>query len=159
MVHAMSRDPLAHLLEALGDLRRFWERPDRKRRFLAELGEPVELGVLRTLVAVDALTGASEDGEVGVGDVARGLSVDGSTASRLVDQAVAGGHLDRVPGRTDRRRTGLELTPEGEALARRAQEIRCRWLADITAGWEAEDVARLAELLHRFIDDATRAER
>lgn len=150
----MSVDPLTDLLDALADLRRFWERPDRKRRFLAELGEPIELGVLRALAAVSRLCAGGEDADgPGIGAVACAMAVDGSTASRLVDQGVAGGYLLRTPGRADRRRTRLELTTRGGEVVGRAQEIRRRWLSDITAGWAVEDVARLADLLRRFLDD------
>jgi DNA-binding MarR family transcriptional regulator len=119
--------------------------------------------VLRTLGAVaaltappsegDAVTADSEDArpEAGIGDVARALAVDGSTASRLVDQAVAAGYVARLPGRTDRRRARLEVTTEGAKLGARVQEIRRRWLADLTAGWSEDEVTTLAELLHRFI--------
>jgi hypothetical protein len=89
MLHTMSEDDgaLLELLDALSELRRFWERPDRKRRFLAELGEPVELATLRTLAAVER-SEAAADGEPGVCDVAEHLAVDASTASRLAEQAV-----------------------------------------------------------------------
>jgi DNA-binding MarR family transcriptional regulator len=154
MVHAMSDDPLHHLMDALSDLRRFWERPDRKRRFLAELAEPVELGVLRTLNAV-ARCGEQE---MGVGTVADMLAVDQSTASRLVEQAVRAGYLVREAGAQDRRRTPLALTDEGRALLDRATAIRRRWLAGITATWNPEEVEGLAALLRRFLDDAADAE-
>ena len=157
----MPDDALQHLMDALVDLRRFWERPDRKRRFLAELGEPVELGVLRTLTAVHALDAAGDgtaETELGVGTVACALSVDASTASRLVDQAVRGGYLQRQAAATDARRTRLELTNTGTKLVERAIEIRRRWLSQITAGWSPQEVETLAGLLRRFIDDATVSE-
>jgi DNA-binding MarR family transcriptional regulator len=159
MLHTMSEadGALLELLDALGELRRFWERPDRKRRFLAELGEPVELATLRTLAAVER-SEAVTDGEPGVGDVAEQLAVDASTASRLAEQAVRAGYLTRAPGRADRRRTHLQLTDSGRALTTRATLIRRRWLDRITAGWSDTDVEALGTLLRRFLDDATASE-
>jgi DNA-binding MarR family transcriptional regulator len=150
----MSDDPLRHLMDALSDLRRFWERPDRKRRFLAELAEPVELGVLRTLNAV----GRHSEQDMGVGTVADLLAVDQSTASRLVEQAVRAGYLTRDPGSEDRRRTRLTLTESGVALLAKTTDIRRRWLDDITQAWTRDEVEDLAALLRRFLDDAAAAE-
>lgn len=146
-------DPVDDLLDALGVLRRFWERPDRKRRFMVELGEQIELGVLRAIDAVSALTAATDD-EPGVGAVAERLDVDVSTASRLVDAAVIAGHLDRHPSATDRRRNALGLTDSGAALVERSLDIRRRWLATITADWSTDDLVRFAELSRRFVEAA-----
>jgi DNA-binding MarR family transcriptional regulator len=156
MLHAMPNDDTTFrdLLDALTDLRRFWERPDRRRWFLAELGTPVELAVLRTLAAVDR----SDAPVVTVGAVAQALAVEQSTASRLVDQAVRAGYLARLPVATDRRRAGLVLTDGGRDLLDRADAIRHRWLASVTADWEPSDLEVLTGLLRRFLADATRTE-
>lgn len=163
MPEATPHDTHRDLLDALGDLRRFWERPDRRRWFLTELGAPVELAVLRTLAAVDRAGGPTvsrgEAPEVSVSAVADLLAVSQSTASRLVEQAVRGGYLDRRTATDDRRRTGLALTASGRDLLVRADRIRHGWLAGVTADWEPADVERLAALLRRFLDDAEVAER
>ena len=149
-------DSIQQLADSLSELRRFWERPDRKRRFLAELGEPIEFGVLRALIAVDRhRDGSPGRSGPGVSDVAATLSIDTSTASRLLDQAVGVGYIVRVPEPDDRRRTHLEVTDEGRRVLDRANAIRHRWLTEITAGWSAGEVERLAELLTRFVADAT----
>lgn len=160
----MSHDAAAYadLLDALTDLRRFWERPDRKRWFLAELGVPVELAVLRTLAAVDrcdaASVGTGGAAHTTVGAVAEALAVNQSTASRLVDQTVRAGYLDRHADAADGRRIGLALTDAGRSLLARADVIRHRWLAAVTADWEAAEVRSLVELLRRLLDDAARVE-
>ncbi len=160
----MSHDAAAYadLLDALTDLRRFWERPDRKRWFLAELGVPVELAVLRTLAAVDRGNAACArtDGaaHTTVGAVGEALAVNQSTASRLVEQAVRAGYLDRHADAADGRRTGLALTATGRSLLARADVIRRGWLSAVTEDWEAAEVRSLVELLRRFLDDAARVE-
>jgi DNA-binding MarR family transcriptional regulator len=162
MLHAMSNDPAYRdLLDALTDLRRFWERPDRKRWFLAELGVPVELALLRTLAAVDRCRAAGQtsvQSDTSIGAVAQTLAVSQSTASRLVDQAVRAAYLERHADADDRRRMGLALTDAGRALLARADEIRQRWLAAVTTGWEPAEVEMLAGLLRRFLDDASGVE-
>ena len=143
---------LRALDDALIALRRLWLHPARRRRFLAELGEPIELATLRTLRAID-LAGGDEPS---VGDVAAALVVDASTASRLVDQAVSGGYVSRRPSPSDRRRSVLELTTEGADVLERATKVRERLLAEVTADWPAEDVATLAALLQRLHHDFER---
>ena len=148
-----SLPPALHELDdALLRLRRLWLHPARRRRFMAELGEPVELATLRTLRAID-LAGGDEPS---VGDVAAALVVDASTASRLVDQAVSGGYVTRHPSASDRRRSVLELTTQGADLLQRSTKVRERLLAEVTAEWPAEDLATLAGLLGRLHRDFER---
>jgi DNA-binding MarR family transcriptional regulator len=137
---------------ALIDVRRFWQRPGLQRRFFADLGEPVELSVLRTLRAIEAGGG----GEMCVGDVASALAVDASTASRLVDQAVGAGYVVRTASERDRRRTALELSPAGIDLLDRATAVRREILREMTAGWADEEVETLAGLLRRLRSELDR---
>ena len=143
---------LQELDDALLRLRRLWLHPARRRRFLAELGEPVELATLRTLRAIDLAGGE----EPSVGDVAAALVIDASTASRLVDQAVSGGYATRRPSQTDGRRSVLELTTAGADLLERSTKVRERLLAEVTTDWSTEDVATLTGLLERLHRDFER---
>ncbi len=180
---APMRSPTASVLRTLDDaltgLRRVWLHPGRRRRFLAELGEPVELAVLRTLRAIELVGGtrsvvgsdpgasdapgaSDEPGvreEPGVSDVAAALAVKTSTASRLVEDAVAQGYVTRVASEVDRRRAVLRLTPEGARLLDRATAVRASLLAEVTADWSREDVATLARLLERLQRDFARLDR
>lgn len=158
MLHAMNASEtsatLEELADALNNLRRIWDRPGMKRRFLSALREPVELGVLRTLRAVEQ----AEHDEACVGDVAATLEVEASTASRLVEQSVSSGYVRRAASQRDRRRTRLELTPAGARLLKRASRVRRELLAEVTADWTENDVAALGELLERLNRDLLRLE-
>ena len=140
-------------LDALDDLlfgmRRLFQRPGYRRRFLAALGMPVTPGTLRTVRAAGRL----EVDEPCMGDLAASLAVDASTASRLVDQAVADGYLLRRPSTTDQRRTAVEVTDAGQELIDRANEVRRELLAEVTAHWSTDDLDTLAELLGRLTRD------
>jgi DNA-binding MarR family transcriptional regulator len=60
-------------------------------------------------------------------------SEEGISAPSLsghVDRLEAAGLLRRVRSSDDRRRVGLELTPEGRTLLRRVRARRTSWLAD-----------------------------
>ena len=56
-----------------------------------------------------------------------------------VDRLEAAGLLQRVRSTKDRRRVGLELTPDGRAILRRIRARRTTWLADRLDRLSAED--------------------
>jgi DNA-binding MarR family transcriptional regulator len=61
-----------------------------------------------------------------------------------VDRLEKAGLIERVRSEQDRRRVGLALTAEGEALLRRVRARRTTWLADRLRGLSDEDVAALS---------------
>ena len=132
---------------ALLDLRRVWMHPRLLRWFAEEVGTDVELATLRTLRAIET---GGEQAALGVSDLAAAMAVDASTASRLVEQAVAEGYVTRRASPRDRRRTELALTAEGERLLARSTEVRARMLGRATRAWDDEDLIELAELLTRL---------
>ncbi|MPZ88616.1 MAG: MarR family transcriptional regulator [Nitriliruptorales bacterium] len=145
-------------LDTLDDLlthvRRLLQRPGYRRRFLTALGLPVAPGTLRAVRAVERLDAP----EPCMSDLAGALTVDASTATRLVDQAVAEGYLARQPSSADQRRTALELTSQGRELLERANAVRRELLAEVTTGWSGEDLHALAVLLGRLTRDLDRLE-
>jgi DNA-binding MarR family transcriptional regulator len=61
-----------------------------------------------------------------------------------------------VRSTVDRRRVGLELTPEGERLLRSVRERRTAWLADRLGDLEPDDLRAIAEAiepLHRLLEE------
>lgn len=153
-MHISTEPDLAALDDGLSELRRLGERRGFRRRFLAELGEPVEFSTLRTLRAIERRGGE----DVSVGVVAETLGVDPSTASRLVERAVESGYLRRRPAPDDRRRTCLELTDEGTELLARATSVRRSLLAETIADWSPEEIRTFVELLQRLWDGFDRFE-
>jgi hypothetical protein len=91
---ADSSDPLDRLDEVLGRIRRVLQRPGYRRRLLEGLSTPVELALLRLLRVVERAGDAPT-----IGFVADRLAIDPSTASRVVERAVAAGLLERHVGR------------------------------------------------------------
>lgn len=136
--------------EALLDLRRVWMHPRLLRRFAEEVGTDVELATLRTLRAIETGGGRAA---LGISELAAVLAVDASTASRLVEHAVADGYVTRRSSARDRRRTELALTAEGERLLARSTEVRARMLGRATRDWGDDEVIVLAELLSRLQGD------
>ena len=132
---------------ALLRLRRVWTVPPRA---VEHRGQPVELS---SVLVVEACARHAEQGrEPTVGGVAAFADVAPSTASRLVDRAVAAGFVQRVPSPQDARRTVLRLTSAGQALRSDASAFRLDWLRRTLSGWPGDDAAQLAALLTRFAD-------
>jgi DNA-binding MarR family transcriptional regulator len=134
--------------DALVAVRRVLQRPGYRRRIAAGTGA-VELGTLRLLRAVQRWSGAPS-----IGDVAELLIIDPSTASRVVDRALAAGLLEKRTCADDGRRARLHLTEQGEAVLDAATRQRRSVLAEVTADWTTDDldglVGRLEELLAGF---------
>jgi DNA-binding MarR family transcriptional regulator len=142
----VSRD-LHDIDAALLRLRRVWTVPPRA---VEHRGQQVELS---SVLVVEGCGQHAEQGrEPTVGGVAEFADVAPSTASRLVDRAVAGGFVQRAPSAQDARRTVLRLTGAGQALRSDASAFRLDWLGRTLSDWPDEDAAQLAALLTRFAD-------
>ena len=146
-------DALAGLDHALLDVRRLVNRPGYRRRLLGPLGRRIELSTVRVLHAVDQAPRPPS-----IGEVAAILTIDPSTASRLVDQRVSDGLLERSPDPVDRRRAVLSLTVAGRELLEEVAASRRRMLAEVTDGWTTEEQDELELLLVRLVDGFRRLE-
>jgi DNA-binding MarR family transcriptional regulator len=135
--------------DALVAIRRVMLRPGYRARLLEGLPGRVELATLRLLRTVQR-----HDDAPSIGQVAEILTVDPSTASRVVDRAVESGLLERRACADDRRRARLYLTPTGGELLDRATERRRELLAEVTADWTGDEldllVRRLTTLIQGF---------
>lgn len=138
---------LLALDEALIRLRRLWASGTPG---LGRAGEEVEMSTVLVVDAVQRLTERKPPTEASVAVIANRLDVAPSTASRLVDRAVAAGMVRRTRSAADPRRAPLELTTEGRGLAERATQFRLSYLTDLTTGWSDRDRRRLSQLLGRF---------
>jgi DNA-binding MarR family transcriptional regulator len=135
-----SQGPPQTLPQALGRLRVALE--DAFQRASRELG----LTAQQAELLCAALRPAA------VGDLAHTLRCDRSNVSRLVDRAATRGLVKRRAGELDGRVTVVELTPEGERLARRfiaALEAQTRTLR---ADWPATRQQTAVELLDEIAD-------
>ena len=86
-----------------------------------------ELGGV-SVVQLRALTVLNELAPASLGQLAEGVGVTPSTASRLVDRLVSGGYAERRPSAESRRQIELRLTPEGKATLAQYDELRLRRL-------------------------------
>jgi DNA-binding MarR family transcriptional regulator len=143
------RDALADIDTALMRLRRLWTTPHRRADLERDVGEGVPLS---QVLVVDAVARGGHTGEVTVGSVAEQLSIDESTASRLIDATVRAGFAERGRSPADARRAVLTLTPAGRQLYDRAVAYRVDYLAGLLDDWTPWERDVFAELLRRFAD-------
>lgn len=145
---------------ALLRLRRFWDVPRTRPAWTGSPDEHVEHVELSTVLVVEAVgrgaRGGTGAGDVTIGTVAAAVGVEASTASRLVERAIAAGTVQRRPSTADARRAALTLTPAGEELRARSRQFRVRRLADLVQDWPEKDRDTFATLLERFADEVAR---
>jgi DNA-binding MarR family transcriptional regulator len=87
-----------------------------------------------------------------VGDLARALRCDRSNVSRLVDRASTRGLLKRRAGEADGRVTVVELTAEGERLARRFIAALEAQTEALRAAWPDARQQGAVEVLNEIAD-------
>ena len=93
---------------------------------------------------------AVADGAGTPGDVAAEVGRHASSVSRVVDQLVELGLLDRTPDPTDRRQVLVSLTPEGRRVVRAFEHLDRALSTRLFASFDSSDAARLAGYLDRL---------
>ncbi len=106
--------------------------------------------------AYAALGRIGDEGPLRLSDLAQGLGIDVSTASRQIKQLERIGLVARSGDETDRRCARLFLTGEGRRVFGKFRAARRAAIADLLAEWSAADQAQLATLLGRLVDDMVR---
>ncbi|WP_051752966.1 MarR family winged helix-turn-helix transcriptional regulator [Streptosporangium amethystogenes] len=143
--------PGAMIDVALFRLRRIWSRPLRARR-AEEPQRPVHMSNVMVVHAVHKLS--LDVPEVTVGAVAEQLDVDPSTASRLVNDAIGAGLVEREESAVDARRARLVLSELGRRVLEVVVRHRRTYLDGLMADWDEQDREVFARLLARFADAA-----
>ena len=80
-------------------------------------------------------------------ELAHAEGISAPSLSAHVDRLETAGLLRRVRSQDDRRRVGLELTPDGRAILKRVRARRTTWLADRLAHLSDEDRERVKAAL------------
>ncbi|WP_125773002.1 MarR family winged helix-turn-helix transcriptional regulator [Antribacter gilvus] len=86
-------------------------------------------------------------------DLATFFGVGRATVSRQLSRLAALGLVHREVDPEDSRGQRITLTPDGEARFERARASRIVLFESALAHWNPNDVAQLAELLHRYSAD------
>lgn len=93
----------------------------------------------------------AERGPAPLGVLAAGVFADAPTASRVIETLHKRGLVSCACDATDRRRTVVSLTPDGERLARDAVVVADEVRATTVAGLSASEQEALRALLGKVI--------
>lgn len=102
------------------------------------------------IAACEAVYHLSKEGLVSVGAIANELTLEHSTASRLLADCEADGLIKRARDAVDRRKVNIALTEWGSHVAETAVLMHSELLQRLLAEWKPADVAKFAVLLDRF---------
>jgi len=130
-----------------GELSRSWRELSSilaGRKLVASLGGAT--GSQLTPTKLRALDLLAESGGLRVGDLAEGMAVDETSATRLVDRLEAMGVAKREPDRLDRRATEVVLTRAGERLIADVSHRREKFFRDVLAALDPDERDELVRL-------------
>jgi DNA-binding MarR family transcriptional regulator len=103
-----------------------------------------------SVVQLRALTVLHDLGTATLGELARGMAVTVSTASRLVDRLVAAGLVVREPSPGSRRALALRIAPTGQDLLERYDGHRLEALRAVLARLPAAERAAVVAAFATF---------
>jgi DNA-binding MarR family transcriptional regulator len=142
-----SREQALDLIErTMVGLRRSMSRRSFSRQLDRAVGEAVSVSHALVIDALENRKGTDID----VGGVAMELGIDPSRASRMVAHAIRAGYVRRYPSQLDGRRSSLQLTESGQAVASAARVVRISAFGQAVAKWTEEECEVFAALLARF---------
>lgn len=147
--HGPRDTAVATIHAALMHMRRYMSRPPNAT--LPQLPGLPKVVDFAQVCACEAIHSLSETaGPVTVKDVACELTLDHSTASRLLTHMTGNGLAARSRDPKDRRRTTVNLTTDGERVAVAAEHFRNQFLSEILSSWTDAELDQFASLLDRF---------
>jgi len=132
------------------DLSRCWRELGTvlaSRRLLASLSG--EAAGRLTPTKLRALELLAESGPLRISDLAAGMAVDETTATRLADRLETMGAASRERADDDRRVTVVALTPDGQRLAADAARRRREFVRDVLATLDRDERAELVRLTEK----------
>jgi DNA-binding MarR family transcriptional regulator len=115
-------------------------------RSLAAVEEPLTLPQFRMLVVLEAR------GSLNLSQLAGELSVQPSTAMRMIDRLVAAGIVGRGASPKDRRTSVISLTPTGQRIVAEVTERRRKEIARIVDEMPAGQRRHLVQALQAFTE-------
>ena len=84
-------------------------------------------------------------------DLSRESLTDAASMKRMIDRLVARNFIQRTPCQHDKRIIRLQLTTDGDQLAKQIPSIFCTVLQQYFVGFSAEEIGFLKSLLRRGI--------
>lgn len=85
-----------------------------------------------------------------MGELSERLMVSNGNITGLTDRLVAEGLVSRLPSRSDRRQSRVELTPAGKRAFDAMTPVHERWIDEMLATMSRREMAQLLELLGKL---------
>jgi len=85
-----------------------------------------------------------------LGELSRRMMVSNGNVTGLVERLLESGHVERRAHPSDRRAVVVALTPAGRHVFAGMAAAHAEWIAELSAGLTAADVAQLMRLLGRL---------
>ncbi|WP_116450922.1 MarR family winged helix-turn-helix transcriptional regulator [Blastococcus litoris] len=143
--------------DRLTEVRRLSEQLPRFMRVVHALKTQAARADSRDRAALVLLFPLVRIGPLRQGALAELVHADPSTVSRHVAALVEQGLVRRVADESDGRASRLVVTEAGHAALESLRRERENHLAEVTADWDADDLASLTSLFGRFLDDLSAA--
>jgi DNA-binding MarR family transcriptional regulator len=135
-------------------IRRLAFQPDPGSQVVPGLAHPLPSSRVYSCTLIADLAAHAADGQLSVKDVALGMNLEHSSASRLLTELEADGLIRRVVDETDRRRTNIALTELGESLVRQVSEIRYWVMGQILSEFDFERIKLMTDTMEQILDSA-----
>jgi len=103
-----------------------------------------DLGVLRVM----SFTGLHRPAQL-----ADEIGVSRPQISKALARLQSAGLIERATSGTDGRGVEVHFTDDGRAVAQALYDVGDQFFGEITADWNQQDVAKLTELVRRFVKD------
>lgn len=138
---------LAAIQASLLRMRRYMSKPPGGAMDLPGVEGSVDFP---KVAACEAVLDLSAAGGVTVGAVAGELTLEHSSASRLLAECEQEGLIARARDEVDGRKTVVTLTARGSQVASTAKLLHAEFLKSLLSDWKSKEVAAFALLLDRF---------
>jgi DNA-binding MarR family transcriptional regulator len=103
-----------------------------------------------------ALYYIQRNGSISQRELSNLMTIADSSAGRLIDRLQRDGYLIRIPSKTDRRVTMIELTPEGNDLIESLLHVGAEFNDDLMEGISKEEQEIFESVLARMTNNAIR---
>lgn len=133
-------------------IRRLAFQPDPGAQLLPGIEHPIPSSRVYACTLIGDFLDHSASGQLSIKEIAAGMNLEHSSASRLLTELEADGLIERQVDSQDRRRTNIVLTAEGRAVVSKVAEIRYWVMGQVLADVDPNDVKHMADTMEQILD-------
>ncbi|MEU0936433.1 MULTISPECIES: MarR family transcriptional regulator [unclassified Embleya] len=121
-------------------------------------GQAAAAGATISQPAYVLLRRIEKQGPLPMGELARMTNMDPGATARQVGQLEREGYVRRSPSPDDGRVSLVSLTPRGDSVRRRLNDVMDRRMSEMLDRWSDADRETFAALLQRFVEEMAEGE-